>query len=367
MVKTTDKVLLLICICLSGISCLMMVSIVYQGFEEQRTFIVQLVSVFIGIIAAIGISFLDYRIVARMWPVYTFLVLLLLLLVRFSPLGYQVPGSDNKAWLQIGPILFQPSELLKLAFIYTFSLHLSRVKERINYLSTFLLLCLHGAVPTMLIVLLQKDYGSALVFVAIFIVMLFSAGLSWKLFAIGIGATALISPIVWIYLVPDYIKTRFEVAWSPQIDKAGAGMQQYKGRIALGSGKLTGRGLFTDGLYNFPARHNDMIFAYIGQTLGFVGCMIVAIGLVVLMTKILFVGKKAVDDEGRFICVGVFAVLFFQSIINIGLVLCVIPVIGVTLPFVSAGGSSALVSYMAIGMVLGVHRQYANQTLYENK
>lgn len=360
----TDKLLLLLCIGLSVLSCIVMYSICYQGFVNSWSiFYTQVFASILGIIVAVVISFIDYQTIARFWPFYMAVSIFLVLLTFF--IGYQPEGSDDKAWLDLGFTLLQPSELLKLAFIFSFGFHLSMVKNRVNFLSTFLGLLAHALVPIGLIAL-QGDLGSMLVFVFIYVVMLVAAGLSWKLLAIAGGILAVAAPIAW-FLLPDYLQERFMVAWNPGLDPQGAGMQQYRGQIALGSGQLFGRGLFADGLYNFPARHNDMVFAYIGQTLGFVGCIVVALAITIICVKMLFIAKKSNDDMGLYICCGIFAIWLFQTILNIGMVICVLPVIGVTLPLVSYGGTSVLVSYLSIGLVMSVHRQARRESMFESR
>ncbi|MGI5957925.1 MAG: FtsW/RodA/SpoVE family cell cycle protein [Massiliimalia sp.] len=364
-VKTTDKLMLAICIVISSFSCILMCSVYYAGFTNgnKRIIIMQGLCAVLGLIGAIIVSLLDYQVIVKLWPFFTGAAVLLMLLL-FTPLAYTPEGSDDAAWLRIGFFSFQPSEVLKMAFIYTFSLHLSRVKEKINIFSTFLLLCVHGAIPT-LFVMITGDYGSALVFFAIFVVMIFTAGLSWKYMAIGVAGLGIATPIVW-NMLPDYLKERFYVAWDPAKDMLDKGYQQYKGQIALGSGELFGRGLFPDeNLYYVPECYNDFIFSYIGQTLGFVGCVVTILLLTVLLVKILFTAKKSKDDLGTYICVGVFAVILFQAVINIGMVLCVIPIIGITLPFVSYGGTSLVVSYVSIGMVLGVYRHNYHEMMFD--
>ena len=357
----TDKLLFSLCIGLSILSCVVIYSICYHGFIDGSMFYTQLFASVLGVVIAIVISFIDYQTIARFWPFYMAVAIVLVLLTFV--IGQTPDGSDDKAWLDLGFIWFQPSEVLKLAFIFSFAFHLTMVKNRVNYLSTFLGLLVHALVPIGLIAL-QGDLGSMLVFVFIYVVMLIAAGLSWKLLAITGGAIVVLAPIIW-FLLPDYLQERFMVAWNPGRDPLGAGMQQYKGQIALGSGQLFGRGLFADGLYDFPARHNDMIFAYIGQTLGFVGCIAVALTITIICVKMLFIAKKSNDDMGYYICCGVFAIWLFQTILNIGMVICVLPVIGVTLPLVSYGGTSVVISYLSIGLVLNVHRQARRQSMFE--
>ena len=357
----TDKLLLLLCIGLSTLSCVVIYSICYHGFISSSMFYTQLFASILGVVVAVVISFIDYQTIARFWPLYMAVSLILVLLTFV--IGQTPEGSDDQAWLDLGFIWFQPSEALKLAFIFSFGFHLTMVKNRVNFLSTFLGLLAHALVPIGLIAL-QGDLGSMLVFVFIYVVMLIAAGLSWKLLAIAGGLIVVLAPIIW-FLLPDYLQERFMVAWNPSMDPLGAGMQQYRGQIALGSGQLFGRGLFAEGLYDFPARHNDMIFAYIGQTLGFVGCIAVALTITIICVKMLFIAKKSNDDMGLYICCGVFAIWLFQTILNIGMVICVLPVIGVTLPLVSYGGTSVMISYLSIGLVMSVHRQARQESMFE--
>ena len=227
-----------------------------------------------------------------------------------------------------------------------------------------MLLCLHGALPTGLI-MLQGDFGSALVFLFIFIVMIFTAGLSWKYILSGIAAAAAAAPLIWFFILPDYLQNRIKIAFHPELDPQGIGYHQMRGRLALGSGQIFGKGLFSDNLIWPPEVYNDFIFSYIGQTLGFIGCIAVALLLCVLCVKILLVSRMSRDPLGCYLCAGIFAIFIFQTVVNIGMVLCLLPVIGVTLPFISAGGTSVVTSYLAIGIVLSVYRQNKKKYMFE--
>lgn len=363
-IKTTDKLMLFICVIISTFSCILMYSIYRNGLvNNNRIVVMQTFCAVLGLAAALLVSSLDYQMMVKMWPILVGISIVLVLLLK-TPLAYTPEGSDDAAWLRVGPLSLQPSEIVKITFIYTFSLHISKVREKINFLSTFLLLCLHGAVPT-LIIMGTGDYGSALVFFFVFVIMMFVAGVSWRYLLIGLIGGGIAAPFVW-KILPSYLQKRFSYAFHPEDDKLGYGFQQYKGQVALGSGRLFGRGLFTDEtLYHVPECHNDFIFSYIGQTLGFVGCILTVILITVLLVKILFTAKKAKDDLGTMICIGVFAVILIQAIINIGMVLCVAPVIGVTLPFVSYGGTSLVISYVSIGMVLGVYRHNYGEMMFD--
>lgn len=361
-IKELDKVTLFVCICASAISCACLYSFYIDNQIGIRMLAVQIVAVFLGIISACIISKIDYVIMAKLWKIHVPIAVGLVLLTFI--IGYAPPGTDDKAWLDLGITNLQPSELLKLSFIFTFALHLSKVGENINRLKPFLLLCLHGAIPTGLI-MLQGDFGSALVFLAIFIFMMFAGGLSARLILMGIIGAGIAAPIIWIYVLPNYLRERFLITWNPELDAAGIGLQQYKGKIALGSGQLYGRGLFHENLYDVPKAYNDFIFSYIGQTLGFVGALITLLIIAFLCVKMLMVAKISKDKLGVYICVGVFAVFLFQSIINIGMVLCIVPVIGITLPLFSQGGTSVVVSYMAIGMIMSVYRVNKKELMFD--
>lgn len=362
--KTLDVITVLICLACSGISMACLLSFYYYGQRTAKVVIVQAVAIVLGLIVALFLSNIDYNVMTRLWKLHAPLAVGLVLLTFVIGVAPNPSAPTDKAWLDLGVTTFQPSELLKLSFILTFSLHLSHVGSEINRLKNFLLLCLHALAPFALIVI-QSDFGTAMVFLMIFVVMMFTAGLSWRLIAVGIVAAAAVAPIAWMYLLPDFLKSRFLAAQNPELYLTGdgKGWQQYLGRIALGSGQLSGRGLFKqDSLYYVPEAHNDFIFSYIGQTMGFIGCLAALLLLTALCVKILLTARAAKDAEGTLICCGVFAMLFFQIVVNIGMVLCIFPVVGVTLPFLSAGGTSAVVNYMAIGLVLSVYRKNKKTT-----
>ncbi len=328
-----------------------------------KAVIIQTFAVVAGVIAACVISRIDYTLMAKLWKIHMPLAVFLVVLTYFIGIA-PTELADDRAWLDLGITTFQPSELLKLSFIFTFALHLSKVGENINTRKSFLLLCLHGAVPTTLI-MLQGDFGTALVFLSIFAVMMFTAGLSAKWIVAGLVGCVVAAPIIWNYVLPDYLQNRFLIAWHPENDPANVGMQQFKGRMALGSGELYGRGLFNEDLFYVTEARNDFIFSYIGQTLGFVGTIITLLIITLLCVKILLTAKMSKDKLGVYICVGVFAIFLFQSIINIGMVLCVLPVVGITLPLFSQGGTSVLISYMAMGMVMSVYRVNKKELMFD--
>lgn len=366
-IKSLDVITLGICLMCSVISMSCLYSFYYTGQRNLKVLIVQGAAILLGLAVALLLSMIDYEAMMKLWKLHAPLAVGLVLLTFVIGVAPNPDAPTDRAWLSLGITTFQPSELLKLSFILTFSMHLSHVGNRINHLKEFLLLCLHAMFPVALIIV-QSDYGTAMVFLIIFLVMMFTAGLSLRLIAVGFVGLAALAPLAWRFLLPDFLKERFLAAQHPEqyLSGTGKGWQQYLGRNALGSGQLSGRGLFSNGnLVSVPEAHNDFIFSYIGQTMGFVGCILTLLLLTALCVRILMVARMSKDKAGMLICSGVFAMLFFQIVVNIGMVLCIFPVVGVTLPFFSAGGTSAVVSYMAIGLVLSVYRKNKKTLMFD--
>lgn len=362
--KSTDKLLWLYCMLLSCTGIVLLYSICSNGFvASYKIFYVQIAATLLGVAAAVIISKIDYHTIAALWKIFVPLSILLVLLT-FTPLGIMRAGSDDRAWLNLGIIDFQPSEVLKLAFVFTLAMHISRLGENINKIKNLLLVCAHGAVPVLLI-MAQGDFGTAIIFVGVFVFMLFAGGLSWKYIAAGFGSIAALMTVFYMFFLPEYHKTRIRIAFNPELDAMGVGFQQVQGKIGLGSGGILGKGLFNHNLMDtIPEVYNDFIFSYVGQTLGLVGCVSVALLLVLLCVKILLTGKSSNDMLGSLICVGIFTMFVVQAVINIGMVLCVMPVIGVTLPFVSYGGTSVVTMYVSIGIVMSVYMNGTKKTKF---
>ena len=217
-----------------------------------------------------------------------------------------------------------------------------------------LLLILHGCMPIGL-VFLQGDYGTAVVFAFIFAAMMLIAHISWKYVFAGMIAVPAALVVAWNFVLGSLHKNRILVLLHPGTDPEGLEYQQDLGLSALASGKLFGVGLFDgDSYISVPEMHNDFIFSYIGQTLGFVGAMAVVLGMVFLCRRSQANVLRANDRQGMFLCIGVHSMIFTHCFMNIGMVLKVMPVIGVPLPFLRAGGTSTLSMYIAIGMVVSV-------------
>ena len=368
--SAVDKWLLFFCLSISTLGILCQYSLVNSNVAStlritERVALVQVLASLMGIGAAIIISNFDYHFMAKLWKLYVPVSVFLVILTFF--IGMQVDETiDDKAWLRLPfGLTFQPSELLKICFILSFAYHLSRVYGQVNRPLNLLLLCLHGGFPIILIHF-QGDDGTALVFAAIFAAMLFAAGLSWKYIIALLPVVAAAVPIVWQYFLTDDQRTRFlAVYFAEYADPLGTDYQQRLSRISIGLGQLQGEGLFQDSYWYVPKMHNDLIFSFICQALGFVGALIVVALLCGICFRCIYDAKIALDPMGAYICYGVFAMFFFQCIVNIGMCISVLPVIGITLPLLSAGGTSIAITYLCIGLVLSVHVHRRRNLFYE--
>ena len=365
-IKETDKLLILLCICASTYSVVLL-----SGLENSdmlaspRQIIVQAGAAVVGLIAAVILSKIDYKTMAKLWKLHSVIAYGLVILTFF--LGIRVSDFvDDRAWLQLPfNMTLQPSELLKISFIITFSYHLEKVGNRLNNFKYLIGVLLHAIVPIGLI-MKQGDHGTALIFAFICLCMLFSAGLSWK-YIIPAGMLGICSiPILWNIIGEDK-QMRIMTVFNPMLDPQGIGWQQNMGMLSIGSGQIWGKGIFYGNHHYVSEIYNDFIFAFIGEALGYVGCMSVIILLSAIVLKILLTAAKSRDFLGKYICVGVFAMFAFQILLNIGMCISTLPVIGVTLPFFSAGGTSVVSSYLGIGLALSVYTHNNEKGIFGEK
>jgi rod shape determining protein RodA len=323
-------------------------------YNSSRFIVIQAFSVITGFAIMIALSFFDYRQFAKQYRMVILLNAVILLLTFIF--GEGVTDNTNVNWINLGFIKIQPSEFAKILFIYSFSVHLYYVKDRINKIFTALTLFLHGALIIGL-TLLQKDLGTLTIFIFIFAVMCFSANLNIWYYITAVAATALLSPFIWSRL-NYYQQQRILVPFDATVDPNGIGVRQQtlKSMTAISLGGIGGSGYgngeLTQG--NFFAKHTDMIFSTICEEFGFVGGITVIILYILLIVKIVKVALSCENPLGTFICTGVAAMLVIQIIENIGMCLGIMPVIGITLPFISYGGSSAFSVYIALGLVFSV-------------
>lgn len=357
--RQTDLWLWTLCLGLSCVGLIMLAGIAHSELISKvgpRKVLVQLIATGLGCIAALILSKFDYHTLTKLWKLHVPASYLLVLLTFFVGHGTAMRQND-KSWLYVPGTSFtiQPTEFLKISFILILAYHLSIVHDQLNRPQNLLAVCAHGAVPILLIHF-QGDDGTAIVFAGIFICMVFAAGLSWKYIIWAFGSLVVLTPAAWFFILNEDQKQRIRILFRPEMqDKLGDYYQQYQAKLAIGSGKIWGKGIFADTHTPVPEAHNDFIFAFIGESLGFVGCLAVIVLLILLSTRLLSCAQHSQDMEGRLICIGIFAMISVQAIINIGMCLSLLPVIGITLPLVSNGGTSVLSTYMSIGLALSVH------------
>lgn len=370
--KTTDMLLFFMSVGASLVSFPLIYSLYPNAIKTLRPFYIQIISSFVGVVFAIIMSNIDYHKIEK-YVKHIAITAIILNLLPFTPIGKDRgddmltnagSGSANLNWVSIGFTRIQPSDFLKIAFILTFSYHCSKVLKDINKPKILLKVALHALIPVA-IIFIQKDYGTMSVFLFIIICMALVANTNWKVI-LAIGASgALMLMLFLTKTLPEYLLKRIDVLSHLEEEKLGIGCQQYTGRTALGTGGIFGKGFGSkDILYSTQELHNDMIFAHIGQIFGFIGCVSVLFWVLIYCVRILKIGKDAKDNLGCLICVGVFSIFFFQSAINIGMVLVVCPVIGIALPFFSAGGTCSLSTYMLLGIVLSVKKHSYRLTLF---
>lgn len=315
--------------------------------------IMQVAMSVVGIVLMLLLSNFDYRFFIERfhWLLWIGSALLLLITLIFG----SAEGSANTSWLNI-PIVniaIQPSEFVKIAFLCTFSYHIDSVKSTLNRPLTLLGLLLHAGVILGLI-LLSGDLGVALVYIGIAAMMLFCAGLSVWYFVGAIGAVAVSFPLWWDLLSP-YQQNRIIYGFRPELDAEHWGQQALLSRETIAGGGLFGRGLFEGGHYeSLAASHTDFIFATVCEKFGFVGGFLVVAALVVLTVRLLYLAFRCGDRVGRLVCSGIAAVILLQTLENLWMCLALVPVVGITLPFVSCGGSSVLALYILIGFAHSV-------------
>ncbi len=350
--KNFDFILLFLCFAASVFGIIMITSATQSPLKY---ILVQSVASMLGFAAIFFIMVIDYEYLAKMSKYLYGVSILLLILVLIPGVGTVENGA--RSWFRFGGLVsVQPAEFVKLFFVITFSKHIASTGMLLNRPKNILMLCLHlGVIIGM--ILLQPDFGTAVVFFCMAFVMLFVAGIAWKYIAALFGMIAVAAPIGWFFVFQPYQKNRILTLFNPENDPMGSGYHVVHSKMAVGSGQVFGTGLF-DGAsqYNnfLPERHTDFIFSVVCEELGFIGALIVIALLIAIIVRCVQIGLNARNDLGKYICMGVAAMFAFHLIENVGMCIGVMPVTGIPLPFFSYGGSSMLTNLIAIGLVMNV-------------
>ena len=329
----------------------------YENGSAQFV-IVQTLALVLGMLLFIAMTVIDVDIFAQHWTwLYGLSALLLLSLIPFGA----VSDTGNNGWLRFFGIGIQPTEIVKLAFIIVLAKQLAYLKDykNLNSVTSVAQIVGHFILMFGLILVTAQDLGSALVYFFIFAVMLFVAGVKIYWFIMGAAAIACMVPIFWTYFLEDYQRNRILAPYDSSIDPDNTGInwQQNQSKIALASGQLTGTGL-GDGTQSqsnaIPGKHTDFIFAVIGEELGLIGACLVLLLLMIIVVRCIQVGLRSGSTMSMLVCFGVAATVVFQTFENVGMCIGIAPVVGITLPFFSYGGSSLFSMFAAMGLVSGI-------------
>ena len=333
---------------------LVLVSRATASMGSSKFIIVQAFSLFLGLIAFVVLTVLDADILGEQWKWLCVInVALLVALVIFG----QDDGTGNKSWIRFAGIGIQPSEVIKVLYIVISAKQMTYLKEYkdINSFMSVVQMAGHFAIVFGMIVVVSSDLGSASILLGIFLIMFFALGVRLYWFALGGAAVAALIPVIWSYLLKPYQRNRLLAPYDKTIDPDGWGItwQTTQSRISLANGRLSGvEAGYTPNV--FTGKHTDFIFATAGEQFGMIGAIILIVLLMIIIVHCVRVGLNSGRTYDMLICVGVAASLAFQTFINIGMCLGITPVIGITLPFFSYGGSSLLTTFAAMGLVSGV-------------
>ncbi len=350
-VRNFDYVLLVVVIILIIFGIMMIASATRDVASLADRVNSQILYGIVGIGVVFAVAALDYRLLTStyLW-IYGIIVGILGVVGLLGIEG----EAGAQSWVNLGIAGFQPSELAKMLLIIVLAQQLAINAERIQRLSTILKSLAFVAVPTLLI-FIQPDLGISVLVLVVWFVMVWAAGMRWQHILLFVLIALVILPILWGQM-EDYQRSRIAVFLNPQADE-DAFYNIRQALTAIGNGGLLGRGYMqgTQSQRRFlRVRHTDFIFAVIAEELGFVGALAV-LGLITLVLfRILRAARMAPDMAGSLICLGVATVIFFQTLVSIGMNIRLMPVTGLTLPFISSGGSSLVTLLFGIGLVESV-------------
>ncbi len=357
--KKGDWILLILCLVTSAFGCVAIASATSaEKFgSNARYIIIQLAATGLGVMMYAIVSSIDIDVMTEQRNLLVaFNSVLLLMLI--SPRGTD-NNTGNRSWIDLGFISVQPAEICKITYIIIMASVMNAHQNRISGIPSVMHMVLHLAILVGLNMAMSKDAGVSLIFVFIFIGMAFGGGVNMIWFLLAVGALAIGFPILWPFL-GTHQQNRILILFDDTIDPLGIN-ERYHSKInllSLTGGGMTGQGLF-DGTRtqggNLFAQHTDYIFSSMGEELGFLGCVMIMLMEFAIIARCIYVGMKCQDYCRRVVCYGAASALIFQVMINVGMCIGVMPVIGLTLPLISYGGSSVVTIYAMLGLVSGAH------------
>ena len=363
--QQADLVLLALC-CTATLYGIVLIFSATRYLGSNKLVVVQFVAMLLGICMYITFSMVDLEVLMKRWKWVLAFNILFILLLR-TPLG--ISRGGNRAWLKFPgfPVNIGPAEVVKITFVLLLAKQLEWLREEKRDLKSFpsaLMVGAHAIGMCGFYFLVSGDMGNGLVFLFIFICMAFVAGfaLRWFVLLIG-GGTAAVAAAWKLGIMPDYMQGRFLALFDHNYDPLGVGWHQNRSLLTLGAGGWFGQGYLkgtqtqSADSWSLPGRHTDFIFSVCGEELGLVGCLAVIALLAAIIIRVLLVAKNSQTSFYCCVCVGMAAMLIFQTLINIGMCLFIMPTIGITLPFFSYGGSSIVTLFAAMGVVSGIKKR----------
>ena len=367
--KKGDPILLLLCLLASAFGVALIFSATRYN-ENNQAVVIQIVAILLGVVAYILCTFIDFQLfVEKNWKLI-FWGSVLFILLLLTPLGSNVGGNRN--WLDIPyfPINIQPNEIDKIPFILLLALLITRIQNQgrdIGSVSAVFQIGAYAAFMLGLIAVVCGDMGMCVVYTFIFATMAWSAGVKLRWFVLVGGALVIAFVVLWVFVLPNtaawdnvYFIRRIRVVFDHSFEPQGVGQQQNRSILAIGSGQIFGKGYLqgtlTQSEYSstLPARHTDFIFAVCGEELGMVGCLLLLLLLSLIILRCIWVARNANSSFHADVAMGMAGMLIIQIAANVGMCLFVFPVMGLTLPFISYGGSSIITLYAAMGIVSSV-------------
>lgn len=352
--KNLDGFLIILVLLLFLVGIILIGSTSYDTeLHLTREIKVQSFAFILGILAIFVILFFDYKILEGLDKTLYVACIVLLLLVYIPGIGKMQYGA--RSWIDLGPLDFQPSEIVKILFILTFSKYLSNNKHSLSTLKGVAFSGLYCA-PIILLILIEPDLGNAAVISFISIGMVFAAGIDYKIF-LKIAAAVVVSIPIMYRFMEEHQRSRIDAFLHPDDLTLPGNYQVWNSKVAIGSGNLLGKGLFkgTQKKLKFlPVQESDFIFAVLCEELGFIGGTVVILLYLLFLYRLIMIAKKAKDTYGRLIIIGILSMFAFQIFENIAMTMGLMPVTGITLPLISYGGSSMLTNMIALGIVLNI-------------
>lgn len=362
-----DWVLLILCLVTAGFGLLVITSATsadkFNG--NLKYIIIQIAAIGLGVLSYMVVSSIDVDFLSEhRLAMVIFNVLLLLMLIPFGTDNH----TGNRSWLDLPlvPVMIQPAEICKITYILIMASVMNTHKNNLSSIPSVMHMVFHLGLLVGLNMVISSDAGVSLIFVFIFIGMAFAGGISLIWFALAIGGIVVAAPLIYPHL-GTYQQERIRILFDPEFDKQGTGARFHSimNLRSLTGGGLTGQGLFNGNRTQAGAlfaQHTDYIFSSLGEELGFLGCVLLMALELAIIARCIYVGMHCQEYTRRLICYGAASALMFQLLINVGMCIGVMPVIGLTLPLVSYGGSSVVTIFAMLGLVSGAHARPNSQS-----